>query len=241
MNFGPAEAQQYFRLSTADLSSAGERVIFAPAYCLSGDVREAASRAGFSIGAQNVHWEQSGAFTGELSGAALKAMAVEWVLVAHSERRQFFGETDSTAARRLATALTLGLNTVFCVGELLEERESGKTESVLEKQLGAITSTLKAWHQAAVRPTLAIAYEPVWAIGTGRTATEKQVEEVHSFLRAYLRQNLADGGESISLLYGGSVSAQNAKSLLQLPNVDGVLVGGASLKPDSFAQIIASL
>lgn len=244
MNFGPAEALAYFAELEKQLASPQapasnvRRVIFAPAYALGSEIQKAAARTRVDLGAQNVHWEEKGAFTGELSGAALESIGIGWALIAHSERRQIFGETDETAAKRLKRALSLGLDIIYCVGETLYEREAGRTETVLARQIDAFLAVL---HGAV--PTgsavVCVAYEPVWAIGTGKTATPGQAQEAHAFLRKKAAASLGAGeAERLPLLYGGSVTAENAAALLAESDIDGVLVGGASLKPDQFARIL---
>jgi len=180
-------------------------------------LREAVA-SGLDIFAQNVHWEREGAFTGEISAEMLLELEVEGVLVGHSERRQYFCETDETTARRAERALEAGLRVIACVGELEEERESGETENVLRRQVSVLPS-----HERLV-----VAYEPVWAIGTGRTATPELAQEAHAFIKGVLDS---------PVLYGGSVKPENAEELLSQPAVDGALVGGASLDVDSFAAI----
>lgn len=252
MNLGPTEAIEYFNALKRELAGLKPQeqtqwVIFPPAYALGPDVQNAASQANVSLGAQNVHSEEKGAFTGELSGVALQAIGIEWVLIGHSERRQYFNETDETAAARFKRAAALGLNVVFCIGERLNEREAGQTEAVLTRQLGPFIEVLREqlakpgcpWPQ---KLDWSIAYEPVWAIGTGKTATNEQAEQAHRHIRKTIWDALGiETAQRLPLLYGGSVTAENAKALLTQPNIDGVLVGGASLKPDSFARILASL
>ena len=174
--------------------------------------------AGLTTYAQNVHWESEGAYTGEISAPMLLELGVVGSLVGHSERRQYFGETDETVAKRTRAALAAGLKVIACVGELQSERESGETENVLRRQL----SVLEA------HPDLVIAYEPVWAIGTGLTATPEMAQETHAFIKSLI---------DLPVLYGGSVKADNAAGLLSQPDIDGALVGGASLDVDSFKAI----
>jgi triosephosphate isomerase len=181
----------------------------------------AAVEAGLTVFAQNVHWADEGAFTGEVSAPMLREVGVAGAIVGHSERRQYFGETDETVARRAAHALEAGLRVIACVGELEEERDRGETEQVLRRQVSVLEPN----------PALVIAYEPVWAIGTGKTATPEQAEEAHAFVKSLL---------DAPVLYGGSVKPGNAEELLSRPGVDGALVGGASLDPDSFASICAT-
>jgi triosephosphate isomerase len=174
--------------------------------------------------AQNVHWDEEGAYTGEVSRSMLISAGVAGAIVGHSERRQYFCETDETAARRAHAALDAGLGVIACVGETLEEREAGETEAVLRRQVEAIAA-------AVPEPPadLAVAYEPVWAIGTGRTATPETAQEAHAFIRGLYPVE--------RILYGGSVKPENAEELLAQPDVDGALVGGASLDAESFAEI----
>jgi len=188
------------------------------------------------LGAQSLCAEPVGAFTGEVSGAMLRDVGCNYVLVGHSERRQFYGENDALVARKFVAAQAAGLVPVLCVGETLDEREGGRTTEVVTRQLDAVlgVSGAGALHSAV------IAYEPVWAIGTGRTATPEQAQEVHAMIQA--RVALADAriaGE-VRILYGGSVKASNARELFAMPDIDGGLVGGASLKADEFAQICAA-
>ena len=174
--------------------------------------------AGLTTYAQNVHWEAEGAYTGEISAPMLLELGVTGSLVGHSERRQYFGETDETVAKRTRAALDAGLNVIACVGETLAERESGETENVLRRQLAVLDP----------HPNLVLAYEPVWAIGTGLTATPEMAQEAHAFIKSLL---------DAPVLYGGSVKPDNAAALLAQPDVDGALVGGASLDVDSFTAI----
>lgn len=189
------------------------------------------SASAIALGAQNVHWETQGAFTGEVSPEMLAGLGVEWAIVGHSERRHLFGETDETAALRARAAQKAGLDVIFCLGETLEQRQSGKTFEVLKGQVSAVTG-LDPAH-------LLLAYEPVWAIGTGQTATSEQAEEAHAFLRRELENFYGlDAAQSLRILYGGSMKPGNAAELLAQTNVDGGLIGGASLDVDSFSAII---
>ena len=174
--------------------------------------------AGLTTYAQNVHWEKEGAFTGEISAPMLQALGAEGAIVGHSERRQYFGETDEGVARRTGAALDAGLNVIACVGETESEREAGETEAVLRRQVSVLDA----------HPNLVIAYEPVWAIGTGKTATPEIAQDAHAFIKSLL---------DLPVLYGGSVKPGNAAQLLSQPAVDGALVGGASLDIDSFVAI----
>jgi triosephosphate isomerase (TIM) len=187
-------------------------------------------------GAQNLHWEDKGAFTGEISGPMLADAGCRYVAVGHSERRQYFGETDETVNRRTLAALKAGLRPIVCVGETLAQRESGKTMDVIAGQLGGGLSGLAAEPFGRI----VLAYEPVWAIGTGRTASPAQAEEVHAFIRARLQENYGKtAADCAIILYGGSVKTANAYSLFKEQNIDGFLVGGASLEAESFLRIAA--
>jgi len=196
---------------------------------------KALSGSRIGLGAQNMYWEPEGAFTGEVSPKMLKDAGCEFVIVGHSERRQFFGETDASVNKKVLKALETGLKPIVCVGETLAERESGKTEHVVETQINGCFRDLSADGMKAVT----VAYEPVWAIGTGKTATPEQAQDVHRFIRGLLCGAFGKGtGESIRIQYGGSVKPDNAKLLLSQPDIDGALVGGASLKAESFAAIV---
>ncbi|HWO57201.1 MAG TPA: triose-phosphate isomerase [bacterium] len=187
------------------------------------------------LGAQNMHEAASGAFTGEISAGMLLTVGCQLVILGHSERRQLFGETDAGVNRKVQAALTAGLGPIVCVGETLEERESGQTEQVVERQLAG---GLKDLTEAQMEK-VTIAYEPVWAIGTGKVATVAQAGEMHRFIRHWLAQRFgATVGERARIQYGGSVKADNAKGLLADPDIDGALVGGASLIADEFDAII---
>ena len=187
------------------------------------------------LGAQNIHWAASGAFTGEIAADMLKELGVEYVIIGHSERRQYFGETDETVNKRVKAALAAGFKPIVCIGEMLEERESGKTEKVLFTQLEGGLAGLTKEDMANV----VIAYEPVWAIGTGKTATPELAEETHNFIRMTLNDMFGkEVGEGVRIQYGGSMKAENAKELVAQRNIDGGLIGGAALKADSFAALV---
>ncbi len=187
------------------------------------------------IGAQNIAWAKEGAFTGEISGPMISAVGGTHTIVGHSERRQYFGETDETVLKRTQAALEFGLTPIVCVGERLEERESGKTEALLKSQFAKGIAGLTEQQFAKI----VIAYEPVWAIGTGKTATPEIAADAHRVIRAQVREKFGkDAADAIRILYGGSVKADNAKILMAQPEIDGVLVGGAALDPVSFASIV---
>ncbi len=193
---------------------------------------KAAEGSNIKIGAENVHWAASGAFTGEISADMLKEYGVEYVIIGHSERRQYFGETDETVNKRLHTALNSGLKPIVCVGETLAEREAGETEKVLTRQL---SEGLKGVEDIK---KVVIAYEPVWAIGTGKTATNEQAQETIAFIRKKIGELFCPKcAEKVIIQYGGSMNAGNCKGLMAQPDIDGGLIGGASLKLD-FATIV---
>lgn len=196
------------------------------------EMTKAAAGSNIKIGAENVHWAANGAFTGEISADMLKEYGVEYAIIGHSERRQYFGETDETVNKRTLAALNAGITPIVCVGELLEERENGTTEKVLLKQL---TDGLKNVEDIT---KVVIAYEPVWAIGTGKTATDGQAQETIAFIRKTIGQLFCPKcAEQIIIQYGGSMNAGNCKGLMAQPDIDGGLIGGASLKLD-FAAIV---
>jgi triosephosphate isomerase (TIM) len=196
---------------------------------------EAARGTRIGTGAQNLYWVKEGAFTGEISGPMLKSVGAQWVIIGHSERRQYFGETDSTVLKRAEAALESDLTPIVCVGERLEERESGKTNTVLEEQFRDGIAGLTPEQFARI----VIAYEPVWAIGTGKTATPEIAADAHRSIREQVRSKYGgDAAAKTRILYGGSVKPDNVKGLMAQPEIDGALVGGASLDPNSFASIV---
>jgi triosephosphate isomerase len=206
-----------------------------PVYTCLSEVSDALGASSIGLGAQDVYWEAQGAFTGEVSSAMLKDAGCQYVIVGHSERRKYFFETDESVNKKIKSAQAAGLTVIFCLGETLEEREASRTMSVVETQL---KGGLKALAAEAVSK-LIIAYEPVWAIGTGRTATPAQAQEVHGFIRSHLEQEYGrQVAEGVRILYGGSVKPSNAKELVSQPDIDGALVGGASLDAASFSQIV---
>jgi triosephosphate isomerase len=190
---------------------------------------------GVAIAAQDLHWEKEGAFTGEVSAAMIRDAGCSYTLIGHSERRQFFGETDETVSKKLRAALAGGLHPIVCVGETLGEREAVQTEAVLERQL---TLGLAGLTGQDFSPII-VAYEPVWAIGTGRTATPQIAQQAHHFIRTRAAQRMgARAAERLRILYGGSVKPENIAGLMAQPDIDGALVGGASLDPRSFGAIV---
>ena len=215
----------------------GVDIAVCPVYTVLGNVAEVLQGSCIKVGAQNVHWAETGAFTGEISAEMLKEIPVEYVIIGHSERRQYFGENDETVNKRLRRALQAGLKPIVCVGETLDQRETGETERVVERQVVDGLAGMNAQDMA----TVTLAYDPVWAIGTGRTATPAQAENVHLFIRGLLAKLFGrECAEAVRIQYGGSVKADNASELLSQPNIDGALVGGASLNADDFAAIVVA-
>lgn len=237
MNKGPSETRAFFAdLSVDAITGVHELVIFPPAVSLYA-AAEAPERDGrVNLGVQNIHWEDSGAFTGETSAPLAAAAGASLCLVGHSERRHVFGETDDETARKVTAARKHGLVPVLCVGETIDERRTGRVEEVILRQLNVALPALGADGERFL-----VAYEPVWAIGTGETATPDDASAAHATLRARLEAFMgAAAAHDVPLLYGGSVKPANAADLLAADEVDGVLVGGASLDPRSFAQIAAA-
>ena len=211
-------------------------VVIVPPFTAIAKVNEALGKAqNIKVGAQNMHWERSGAFTGEISSAMLRDLFVRYVVFGHSERRALFGETDEIVNRKVRAAHEAALRPIVCVGETLEQRDRGNVEKILSIQL---RGSLKDLSEKELQETV-IAYEPVWAIGTGRNATPAQAQEAHTFIRHTL-QEISDAttADRIRIQYGGSVKPENARELMSQPDIDGALVGGASLDPRSFAQIV---
>jgi triosephosphate isomerase len=232
----PEQTTQFFRdfLPLVSGHDRDEIAVCPPFVCLPAAV-EAAKGSNIAIGGQNMYWEKEGAFTGEISTGMLLAVGCTHVIIGHSERRQFFGETDDTVNLKLKAALEAGLTPIVCVGEVLEEREAGLTEDVLRRQC------LRAFHAISGKKAakLVVAYEPVWAIGTGKTATPQMAAEAHALIRGEAAKALGEPlAENMRILYGGSVKPDNAKTLMAEAEIDGALVGGASLDPKSFATIV---
>ena len=234
MNHGPAAARAFIERFLGLTSPVADRGLwfFPPAVSLAALVDAVRPRPDVVVGAQNVHWEPKGACTGELSVAMVRETGAAAVLVGHSERRHLFGETDEQVARKAAAALKGGLTPLVCLGETLAEREGGRTEAVILRQLAPVLERVPAADWAR----LVIAYEPVWAIGTGRTATPDDAAQVHELIRFTIgRRGIPD---RIRILYGGSVTTGNVLALLARPELDGVLVGGASLDADGWAELV---
>ena len=239
MNKTAAEAKalcEALKESLAPLAGKVE-VAVCPTFTSLATAVEVLKGSNVKVGAQNIHWADNGAFTGEISGAMLQEIGVEYVIIGHSERRQYFGETDETVNKRMQAALANGLKPILCIGETLEEREGNKTEAVLEQQLkGAFADICEC-----KMDQITIAYEPVWAIGTGKTATPEMAEETHAFIRktiaALYNEAIAD---AMVIQYGGSMKPENAQALVAQADIDGGLIGGAALKADSFTALVTN-
>jgi triosephosphate isomerase len=233
----PAEARDFVTAFLKNPLPATAEVALFPAAISIPAVLDAAKGSALKVGAQNIHYADEGAFTGEISASMLVAAGATHLLIGHSERRQYFGETDELVNKKLHTALRYKLTPIVCVGEHLEQRENGETESVLRRQTSRALNNLDAAQAAPV----VIAYEPVWAIGTGKTATPEIAAEAHAIIRHEVAQLLGKpASEAMRILYGGSVKPDNAGVLCGQPDIDGALVGGASLDPASFAKIVAA-
>lgn len=235
MNKTVAETRQFIRELIPLVAGVKNRVALCVPYTDLAAAVEETKGTNIAVGAQNVHWAESGAFTGEISVAMLKEIGVEYVVIGHSERRQYFGETDETVLKRTLAALGGGLKPIVCVGETLAERESGKTRDVLERQ---ISEGLKDVSAADIG-SVVIAYEPVWAIGTGKTATNNEANEAIGFIRSLLAEKYGkDAADGVYIQYGGSMNEKNAEALLSMSEIDGGLIGGASLVPQKFEAIV---
>ena len=234
MHHGPSAARDFLtRFLQVTSPVAGRRLwFFPPAVSIGAAYETASGREDVTVGAQNVHWEPKGAFTGELSIPLVMEAGARAALIGHSERRHLFGETDEQVARKLGAALKAGMIPLVCMGETLAEREGGRTEQVVTRQVAALQERISSEHWSRV----VLAYEPVWAIGTGRNATPDDAAQVHELIRFELGRRGVPG--RVTILYGGSVNQGNVLSLLARPELDGVLVGGASLDPDGWAELV---
>ena len=234
MHHGPAEARDFLARFLQVTARVAERQLwfFPPSVSITAACEASSGREDVTIGAQNVHWEEKGAYTGELSIPLVMEAGARAALIGHSERRHLFGETDEQVGRKLAAALRAGLTPMVCVGETLTEREAGRTEQVVTRQVAALAERIGPtdWERAV------LAYEPVWAIGTGKTATPDDAAQVHGLIRFELSRRSVL--HRVPILYGGSVNQGNVLSLLAREEVDGVLVGGASLEPDGWAELV---
>ncbi len=232
----PAQAQEFVKTFLPLVANHDrDEIVLCPSYTSLSPVIAAVSGSNVAVGAQNMHYAEEGAFTGETSPLMLKAIGTTHVIIGHSERRQYFGETDEIVNQKILAAIKHNLTPIICIGEVLEEREAGKTEQILLRQAE------KAFKGVAPETAedFIVAYEPVWAIGTGRTATPEMAGMAHFFIRTEIARLLGrKAADSIRILYGGSVKPDNATALLNQPEIDGALVGGASLDPQSFAKIV---
>ena len=233
----PAEAELFmFSLLPRIDGHDRDDVVICPPYTALSVVVAAARGSGIGVGAQNMFWEKEGAYTGEISAGMLLALGVSHVILGHSERRIYFGETDAGVNRKLKTALTAGLTAIVCVGEQLAQRDSGQTNDILRGQCCGAFDGIEVVNNS---PAFAIAYEPVWAIGTGKTATPEMAAEAHAVIRGEAARCLGqEAAAQLRILYGGSVKPENATALMSQHDIDGALVGGASLDPQSFAAIV---
>ncbi len=209
-------------------------VLVCPPFTALKSVSQILTDSQIRLGAQNMHYEKEGAFTGDISAAMLVDVGVEYVILGHSERRHVFGESDTLISKKVPAAISANLKPILCIGEKIEERQAGQTQSVVLRQLEQGLSAVPKDHAAHVT----IAYEPVWAIGTGHTATPRQAQEVHALIRGALQKKFGSTAETIRILYGGSVKPDNIDSLMAERDIDGALVGGASLTPESFSRIV---
>ena len=237
MNLPRAEARELALAvrAVADKTDAVD-VAVAPTSTSLSVVIEALAGSRVAVAAQNCHWEVSGAFTGEISAEMVADIGCSYIIIGHSERRQFFGETDETVNKRLLAAHRVGLKPIVCIGETLKQREADKTFEVIDTQVRGGLSGIPA----DKLPELTLAYEPVWAIGTGKTASPEQAQDVHAHLRAFLAELYSsEVADRVRIQYGGSVKPSNVKELMAQPDIDGALVGGASLKADSFGALIS--
>lgn len=230
------EAVELVTLLKRDLSDVDKvDIVVCPVFTVLSDVRDAILETNIKLGAQNLFWEDAGAYTGEISGPMLRDVGVEYVIIGHSERRQFFGETDVTVNKRIKAALAHGLTPIVCVGEVLEEREANKTAEVITTQ---IKGGLQGFSSDEVEKMI-IAYEPVWAIGTGKTATPEQAQEIHKLIRDLIKNmHSEEVAQGLRIQYGGSVKPDNIAELISQPDIDGALVGGASLKSEQFVELV---
>jgi triosephosphate isomerase len=237
MNLTHIEAESYMHTFLGEIGEVDDvEIVMIPPFTSIPVLAQISEKAPFiRIGAQNMYWERSGAYTGEISATMLRVLFVKYVVIGHSERRILFGETDETVNRKVHSALEAGLRPIVCVGESMTQRDNDEVETVLRRQLELGLKDLSV--KDAVE--IVIAYEPVWAIGTGRTATPAQAEEAHRFIRSVLSKIFGTGpAERVRIQYGGSVKPENAQELMRQSDIDGALIGGASLDPHSFAKII---
>ncbi|KAL0265484.1 UNVERIFIED_CONTAM: hypothetical protein PYX00_010987 [Menopon gallinae] len=235
MHFTRKESQDLAKDLVEQAKISAHRIMIAVPYTCLEAVSLVLKGSNISLGAQNVAWAQKGAFTGEISADQLKDLGVEYVLIGHSERRQYFAETNQSVNARLRTALEAGLKPILCVGETLEERKSAREKHVVAQQISEALEEVSSLQMAE----LTVAYEPVWAIGTGETASPEQAEDMHAFIRAHIASLYGESvAKGLFIQYGGSVNDKNVAQLMSKPNINGALVGGASLKAESFSVIM---
>ena len=235
MNKTPDEARALVEELIPLVADAECEVVVCPPFVDLCPVSKAIKGTNIHLGAQNIHWAKSGAFTGEISADMLKKFGVEYAIVGHSERRRYFGETDATVNMRAKAALENGITPIICVGESLEQRERGETDEFVASQVRGALEGISADDARRI----VIAYEPIWAIGTGRTATAEMAEETITVIRKTLRSIFGnDAAETVRIQYGGSMNPQNAASLMAMENIDGGLIGGASLKAEDFSKVV---
>jgi triosephosphate isomerase len=231
MNKTADEAEEFIQAFIPEIRDITDvDIVIAPPFTSLSRVAGLITTSGIKLAAQNVYYAEKGAYTGEISPQMLLSAGCSHVIIGHSERRQYFSETDDMVNRKIKISRNKGLEVILCIGESLEEREKDRTFEVLEKQLSGSLQDVSP-------EGITIAYEPVWAIGTGKTATPEQANEAHLFIREWLKKNITES-ENVRILYGGSVTPDNIEDLISKPDINGALVGGASLKPDSFAKLV---
>jgi triosephosphate isomerase len=232
----PVETSAFFEKFKPLVASSNHcEIVICPPYVDLQSASDSCRGTRIAVGGQNLFWAKEGAYTGETSAEMLKSVGCTWVIVGHSERRQHFGETNETASKKIVAALEAGLTPIYCVGERIEERDSGQTHSVLDSQFSGGTAALTPEQFAKI----AVAYEPCWAIGTGKVATPEIAADAHRHIRDQIRKKFgAEAASACRILYGGSVKPDNIRGLMAQPEIDGALVGGASLEPNSFASIV---
>jgi triosephosphate isomerase len=237
MNKGPAEAAELARGVLRGTRDVRAEVVVAPTFVALAAVADVIRGSHVALAAQNLHWEDSGAYTGEISAPMLAELGCRYVIIGHSERRQLFGETDETVNRKVRAALAHGLVPIVCVGESLEEREAGETRARVGRQLAGGLDGISGEDVGR----MVLAYEPIWAIGTGRTASDEQAQEVHAFIREQVAERWgSQTASALRIQYGGSVKSSNVAGLMSCADIDGALVGGASLQADGFSQLVSN-
>ncbi len=234
MNKTPAEAAELVKELLPLVKDAKAEVVVCPPFVCLEAVKKAVAGSNVKLGAQNLHFEKSGAFTGEVSADMLKAVGVDYVIIGHSERRQYFNETDETVNKKIKAALEAGLIPIVCVGESLAERENGITKEIVSAQTKLALKDLTKEQAAGI----VLAYEPIWAIGTGRTATADQANETIGDIRSAVREVFGDAADALRIQYGGSMNPKNASELMAKSEIDGGLIGGASLKAEDFSKVV---